>query len=102
MSTFALIHTAEHKQIGMGINLNILNRHAKKAKGVSYIHVTKMQTVSEYLKDGSAGAAVRIIYANGDYGDIDFVDYSHACKWALGKRRRAGTYFSGCTVTGTP
>lgn len=96
--SFALIHNAANKQIGMGINLNILTRHAKKAAGVSYINVTKMQTVSEYLKNGAAGAAVRIIYANGDYGDIEFVDYAHACKWAIRKRLRQGTYFSGCTV----
>ncbi len=96
----SLIHNKDHVLIGCGINLDLLNRHAKKAKGVQYIRVTKMQTVGEFLKNGDAGAKVRVAYANEDYGDIEFADYKLACRWALRKRNRLGTYFSGCIVRG--
>jgi hypothetical protein len=85
--TFTIYNT-NGNIVGQGKNLAVLNYYAKKYLGV--------RSITLKFVDGKSVA--KIVFPNEYYSIMNFSDYDVAVKWAIKKRLRLGTYWTGCIV----
>ena len=58
----------------------------------------KRITIKRAIGIAGREAIVRAYYTDGCFAESMFAEYRHACSWAMGKKVRRATWFTGCII----